>query len=147
MKIKSIPPTYFMLGFFTIILSYFIFPSLNVIVFPVNLFGIIVILFGFILVSKSYSLFQKYQTPHNFDDSTSLIKEGVFKYSRNPMYLGMVLILIGLAISFGNLVSLIIPLAFFIIIHLMFIPFEEKKLEAIFKESYITYKHQVRKWF
>jgi len=91
MKIKSIPPTYFMAGLFGIIISYFIFPVMNFIPFPVNLTGVVVLISGFILVSQAHSLFEKHSTPHNFDESTKLIIEGIFKYTRNPMYLGMIL--------------------------------------------------------
>ena len=146
MKRKTYPPVYFISGFLLIIACYFIFPLLNFIPFPINLSGIVVLASGFILVSKSYMLFQKNNTPHNFDTATSLIEEGIFRYSRNPMYLGMVLILLGLGICFGNIISLIIPLIFFTIIHFVFIPIEEEMMGTLFKDSYEEYKRRVRKW-
>ena len=146
MKRKTYPPVYFISGFLLIIACYFIFPLLNFIPFPINLSGIVVLASGFILVSKSYMLFQKNNTPHNFDTATSLIEEGIFRYSRNPMYLGMVLILLGLGICFGNIISLIIPLIFFTIIHFVFIPIEEVMMGTLFKDSYEEYKRRVRKW-
>ncbi len=146
MKTKTYPPVYFIAGFFLIIASYFIFPGMNFVPFPVNFIGLFVLILGCMLVSQAYNLFKKYQTPHNFSKSISLIKEDVFKYSRNPMYLGMTLILLGLGICFGNIISLSISLIFFLIIHFVFVPVEEKMLETIFKESYLEYKHKIRKW-
>ena len=62
------------------------------------------------------------------------------------MYLGMVLILIGLAITCKNIIAVGIALIFFLILHFMFIPFEEIKLEKTFGENYLAYKQRVRRW-
>lgn len=146
-KIISIPPVYF---FFCIALSticYFILPDLNGIYFPYNLImGIPLIFLGTCFILSSHFLLEKYNTPEKFQRSTCVVKNGVYKYSRNPMYLGFVIFLIGLSFSLCNLLSFISPIIFFSIINWMFIPFEEEKMKKELKQEYLYYKNKVRRW-
>lgn len=146
MKIKDIPPIYFYVGFIIISVTRFIFPSFNMIQFPYNLLGIILILLGAYLNLSSVKLFKKYKTPHKFQPSNYVIQDGVFSFSRNPIYLGMVLLLIGYAVILQNLISLVIPLIFFLIIHFKFIPYEENKMKKELGDEYLEYEKKVRKW-
>ena len=62
------------------------------------------LIFGFIIILISFQRFKKEKTtinPINIEKASSLVTGGIFKYSRNPMYLGMLLILISIAISFN----------------------------------------------
>ncbi|MBA7511575.1 hypothetical protein ES705_03571 [subsurface metagenome] len=147
MKIKSIPPLYLLLSVLLIISFYFIFPGLNIVPRPYNLGGIILMFLGFIIVGKAKDLFKKFVTPTSFEKSTFLIAEGIFNYSRNPMYLGMVLFLTGFSICFGNIISLVIPFIFLSIMAYVFIPYEEKKMKITFGNDYLDYKRKVRRWF
>jgi protein-S-isoprenylcysteine O-methyltransferase Ste14 len=72
---------------------------------------------------------------------------GVFRISRNPMYLGMTLILFGVSILVGSLTAFVSPVAFFFISEHQFIPLEEKSMENVFGESYLDYARRVRRWF
>ncbi len=146
MKSISIPPVYFITGCLIIILARWILPGLNIIPFPYNLTGLIVMFAGLYPLFTAHDLFSKYQTTQTFDKSTSLVTEGIYRYTRNPMYLGMALLLLGLSLCFRNVIGLIVPVLFFLIIDLVFIPFEEKKMEITFGESYLAYKDKVRKW-
>ena len=146
MKPVSIPPNYFYLGIFLSIVFYFIFPSWNLIVFPYNLIGSVLIVFGFFLIIYSWALFQKHGTPEDFSKSTALVTENLYSFSRNPMYLGAVIVLIGLSILLGNVLSFIIPVLFFIIIDRMFIPFEEEKNTKTFGKKFLDYKKRTRRW-
>ena len=101
---------------------------------------------GAVLNWQPWVLFKKYKTSYKFEESTYFIKEGLYKYSRNPMYLGMVMLLLGIAIYLGNLASLISPILFFVVMDRMFVPYEEKKMENTFGEAYLDYKKQVRRW-
>lgn len=78
--------------------------------------------------------------------SLKFIDYGPFQISRHPMYLGMFLILLGVAIINGSLVSFIFPILFFIIIEKEFIPLEEKNMEKKFGKKYLGYKKKVRRW-
>jgi len=145
-KFILIPPTYFFITMLSIIGLYFIIPVMNIIKLPYNLIGILFIVIGIILNLWSTNLFKKNDTTHQFKKSTALVIEGPYKYTRNPMYLGMTLILFGISLCCGNMVSLIFPVIFFIIINIMFIPYEENKMKDTFGEAYINYKKQVRRW-
>jgi len=74
------------------------------------------------------------------------VASGPFKLSRHPMYLGMMSILLGFAISQGSLIPFVFPVIFIIIMEKQFIPLEEKNLEKKFDNQYIDYKKRVRHW-
>jgi len=91
--------------------------------------------------------FKKEQTTVKpFETSSTLITTGVFQISRHPMYLGMILILFGIAILMGSLTPLIVIVIFSILIELVFARIEEKMLEEQFGSSWCAYKKRVRKW-
>ena len=75
-----------------------------------------------------------------------LITSGLFRISRNPVYLGMILILIGESILLGSLIPFLVSLLFIIAIEIWVIPIEEKNLEKKFDKKYLDYKRKVRKW-
>jgi protein-S-isoprenylcysteine O-methyltransferase Ste14 len=81
-----------------------------------------------------------------FEQSTTLVTGGWFRVTRNPMYLGLALILFGVAVIDGTL-GAFLPLPVFVcILHFRFIRAEERFLEGIFSEQYRTYCTQVRRW-
>ena len=145
-KIISIPPTYFGCCIIINIFLYFFIPKMNLIIFPMNLFGIFLMLFGFFLISSPYYLFKKYNTPEKYEKSTCVVETGLYKYSRNPMYLGGLFFLTGLSVLLGNIISFISPILFFIIMNWMFIPYEEEKMEKEVGQKYSDYKRKVRCW-
>ncbi|MCR9138255.1 MAG: isoprenylcysteine carboxylmethyltransferase family protein [Alphaproteobacteria bacterium] len=79
--------------------------------------------------------------------TTAIVKTGVYGYSRNPIYLGMAVTQLGLAICAGSLGALmmIVPAVLFIQFHV--IAREENYLEAKFGAAYLDYKSTVRPWF
>ena len=146
MKSLNIPPNYFYLAIIFSILIKFVFPQGNFIKFPYNLFGIIIMMGGLFFISWTYKLFQKYKTPEDFSKSKKVVTEGPYKFSRNPMYIGSILFLIGLSILLGNYITFICPIIFFIVIDKGFILFEEKKMEKELGKQYLNYKKKTRKW-
>jgi len=146
-KIISIPPIYFFLGILSSIASFFVFRSFNLISFPLSiLIGIPLILCGLFLIRGPHFLLKKNNTPENFKKSTCLVRNGLYKYSRNPMYLGFLIFLIGLSFALGNLISFISPMLFFTIINWMFIPYEEEKMEYELGTEYLEYKKKIKRW-
>ncbi|MCH7779688.1 MAG: isoprenylcysteine carboxylmethyltransferase family protein [Acidobacteria bacterium] len=81
-----------------------------------------------------------------FEESTVVVTTGMFRFTRNPMYLGMVVGLLGAAIFLGSLVSLLPVPAFIAIIHFQFIVREERFMEELFGAEYLAYKRKVRRW-
>lgn len=75
-----------------------------------------------------------------------LISSGPFKFSRNPIYLGMLTILVGLAFLMSSLSAIIIAIVFGTIINFTWIAHEEKKLHELFSEDWENYSSKVRRW-
>lgn len=91
--------------------------------------------------------FKKVETtvkPH--EESTTLITDGVFRLSRNPMYVGFVLILLGIAIFVGSLTPYAVVIVFPILMDRIFIRGEERMLEETFGGAWLEYKKKVRRW-
>ena len=79
-------------------------------------------------------------------EPTSLVTTGPFRYSRNPIYLGMASVLFGVAVLQGTLVAFAFPALFVMVIQFFIIPGKERKLENLFGELYREYKKSVRRW-
>ena len=145
---NKIPPPIVTLAFgLMIYFSRNIFPDINNIIFYVlSLFFII--LGPFILISavRSFKAEQTTINQININNASSLVISGVFKYSRNPMYLGMVFILLALSFWF-NLVGGILFTSIFImyITKFQIIP-EEAAMKSIFGEDFNKYKNKTRRW-
>lgn len=71
---------------------------------------------------------------------------GPYRFSRNPMYLGMFLMLLGLALIMGTIPFSISAVAFFVIMNAVFCPYEENKLAQAFGNEYAHYQNEVRRW-
>ena len=109
--------------------------------------GITFIITGIGTIAYSANTFKKADTPLiPFHESTALVVSGLYRYTRNPMYLGMLIILTGIGIFLGSLSPFIIVIIFFFIIQEGFIKHEEPFLENIFGEEYREYKTKVRRW-
>lgn len=147
MKKLFIPPVFAVLAFLLIILFYFFLPHYNLIPFPVNLLGLAVSFAGFVIMGKSRDLFNKYKTTLDIAEPSFMITEGIFSRTRNPMYAGFFLLLLGFAICFRNLFSLFSAFGFLTVMHFVFIPREEKLMYSRFGKQYDDYKRNVRKWF
>ena len=76
----------------------------------------------------------------------ALVTTGVYRYTRNPMYLGMALVLLGCAIVVGVATAFLIPVIFVVIIQYRFILPEEQMLRDLFPEEFPAYCQQVRRW-
>jgi protein-S-isoprenylcysteine O-methyltransferase Ste14 len=78
--------------------------------------------------------------------SQALVQVGPYAFSRNPMYLSLVLIALGVALFVGTLPFYFVPVALFLLINFLFIPFEEEKMLRQFGASYAAYTRRVRRW-
>ncbi len=77
---------------------------------------------------------------------TSLLCAGPFRFSRNPIYCGMLLIAFAPWLAWGQLGLLLAPPLFFAVINGAVIPYEEAKLQRIFGDAYADYCRRVRRW-
>jgi protein-S-isoprenylcysteine O-methyltransferase Ste14 len=87
-------------------------------------------------------------TPAPFDPPRELVITGLYRHVRNPMYVGMVVTLVGEAVVFPNLTRglLIEAAAFWIIASLFVMTFEEPVLRSTFDGAYDEYRKRVRRW-
>jgi protein-S-isoprenylcysteine O-methyltransferase Ste14 len=81
-----------------------------------------------------------------FEQSSSLIVDGPYRLSRNPIYLSMVLVLLGVWLLLGSLSPVLVVLLFVGWISTRFIVKEEQHLETQFGRNYLEYKEKVRRW-
>ena len=111
--------------------------------------SVLVLIMGLACVLPSFRLFARYKTtinPLKPSDATALVTEGMYRYSRNPMYLGLLLITIASTIWFGTWLGIIINIVFIFLINFLQIIPEEEALLEIFGEEYEEYKKNVRRW-
>lgn len=147
-KLKFTPPDYLLVFIGLQILLHYFFP-IRGIVFSLFVFiGIPLILFGLYLNwVHVYNAFTKAKTHFDvYKKPKTLVTTGFFRISRNPTYLGMALMLLGVAILLGSLVAFIFPILFVILTDHFTIPIEEKNLEEKFGKKYINYKKSIRRW-
>ena len=147
MKSKIRPDIFFVVFLALSIVFHFGLPIKKVLFPPYIYVGWVFIAVGPVLIIWSDLLFKKKKTTVKpYEQPTQLLISGPFWISRHPMYLGMVLLLLGVAIVHGTLISFVFPVVFGILMGLLFIPFEEKTLERIFGRRYLEYKQRVRRW-
>lgn len=145
---KILPPTYFVTAIFLTLVIHLLLPIEQIIDFPFNLIGLLFLILSGVLNILADNALKKFNTTVKpFETSTALVTSGVYRISRNPMYLGMFLFLLGESIILGSMSSLIIPFLFAAIIYYRFIIAEEKMLAGEFKEIYSNYCKKVRRWF
>jgi protein-S-isoprenylcysteine O-methyltransferase Ste14 len=111
--------------------------------------AILLLILGLTVLISAVSLFRKDKTtvnPLSPEQATKLVTDGIFKYSRNPMYLGMAFILGSIAVFF-NLIGgiILIPLFCFYITIFQIIP-EERAMSNLFSQDFDKYKHTTRRW-
>ena len=118
---RILPPTYLLLSISTMVLLHFLIPVSKVASYPWNLLGILLLIIGGALNLIADAAFKREKTTVKpFEKSTALVVSGVFTISRHPMYLGMVIILLGIAILMGTLTPFIVVVIFGILMELVF---------------------------
>jgi len=114
---------------------------------PLAYAGIIIVFLGIALSAISAGMFVKADTGLlPFEEATALVTGGIFRFTRNPMYLGMFLMVFGSAFLLGSFGALIPLLIFVLIIRYNFVAGEERFMEVAFGQQYLDYKSKVRRW-
>lgn len=144
---KIVPPVYLLLALIAMVALHLLAPLATLVSPPYTYIGLAPIAAGVALGAAAVRAFSKARTPVvPFERSTVLITEGSYRYTRNPMYLGLVLILVGTWLLLGTLSALLPIVPFVWIIQVNFIRGEERFLEEIFGARYLEYKRRVRRW-
>ncbi|MEX2963674.1 isoprenylcysteine carboxylmethyltransferase family protein [Microbulbifer sp. TYP-18] len=84
--------------------------------------------------------------PINPGSSSSLVQTGIYKYTRNPMYLGFVLFLVGLSVFLQSIFSMFLIPLFIVYMNVFQIKPEEEALVKLFGEEFTSYQKNVRRW-
>ena len=144
---KLLPPTYVLLALLLIALLHFVLPGPALLRGPWRLLGALPIGAGLWLNLWADGLFKRMGTevkPHR--DSTIVVAVGPYRFSRHPMYLGMVALVLGVALAAGAVTPLIAPCALWWLLTVKFAIPEEAAMRRQFAAEYDAYAHQVRRW-
>ena len=102
---------------------------------------------GFLLMLRAWWLFRLVDTAIcPTESATTLVTHGVFSITRNPMYLGLFLILLGLAMATGSVPFYVAAAGYGVVMDRVFCPHEEAKSAAEFGQEYLDYVRRVRRW-
>jgi protein-S-isoprenylcysteine O-methyltransferase Ste14 len=147
MALKFTPPDMILVFVGLEILLHYLFPIKQIATSPYNYLGILLIILGAIPNFWIYFHFKKRNTTTKiYENPKVLVTSGLFRISRNPNYLGMAVLLLGIALLLGSLITFIFPILFIILTNIFVIKKEEKNLEKTFGKRYLEYKNRVRRW-
>jgi protein-S-isoprenylcysteine O-methyltransferase Ste14 len=141
------PPIWLVIGLLSVFSLAEFLPSPSFLSAAAQVVGSIVIFVGLLLLLLAGNLFKRADTDMiPFKNVSALVTTGIYRYTRNPMYLGMAAILLGCGLTVGAAASLLVAPAFMIIIQMRFIRPEEAMLLDLFPEQFVQYRTEVRRW-
>ena len=109
--------------------------------------GMVAAVLGLALMGGAIGLFRRTgQSPEPWKSTPEIISTGVYRITRNPMYVGMALLQIAIGVGLGNWWIVILVPAVLAIVHATAVRHEELYLEAKFADEYRQYKTTVRRW-
>ncbi len=144
---KLKPPVYVLMALIAMACLHYFVPISRYLSSPFSYVGLVPLIVGVGIAFTAVRAFARAGTPLvPFETSTVVVKTGLYRLTRNPMYLGMVLALVGVALLLGSVASLAPIPVFAWFIGRYFIRPEEVFLEGLFGAEYLEYKAQVRRW-
>ena len=122
-------------------------PVINLLHAPWTYLGAVPLLPGlFFCGAGALRLVRKRTTLEPFDEPARMVTNGVFRYSRNPIYLGYAMVLAGVWVLMGALSAGLPVLVFIAVTDRLYIRFEEKMLARKFGQEYEDYRRKTRRW-
>ena len=144
---KVMPTSYLFVALLLIILLHYTLPIVTIIASPWNLVGLLPLILGVVInVIADLDLKRGKTTVKPFQESRTLVTDGAYRMSRHPMYLGFVLILLGISLLLGSASPYVVVILFAILMELLYIREEESMLEEQFGQEWSQYRSRVRKW-
>jgi protein-S-isoprenylcysteine O-methyltransferase Ste14 len=144
---KILPPTWLLTAVLIMLGLHFTLPAAQIVPAPWMLLGLIPLVAGITISTIADRDFKQVGTTVNpFEKPSQMITSGLFHFSRNPMYLGFLVLLVGIAILLGSLTPLGVILPFIWLINTRFIRIEEQMMAAQFGQDWLEYKAKVRRW-
>ena len=143
---RLLPPVYFLAAILSMVALHFLLPIARILP-PAYSSGGVLILIGMSLILWAVRLFVKAGTAIKpFEASTKMIVAGPYRWSRNPIYLGMVFLLLGVGLALGTLTPFAVVPLYVWLIQKNFIAHEEAMLDKSFGAAYAEYKKRIRRW-
>jgi len=145
----KLPPPVWMLIFLVLAgAASFAYPWKSIADLTVLPLGVGLIAVGLVLAVSAVSLFRREGTEINptSEANRKLVGSGPFRYTRNPMYLALVLFSLGVAFCAGSLPMFAVPLLVFALTNSVHIPFEEEKMRRQFGTAFDDYTRRTRRW-
>lgn len=144
---RIVPPVWLLI---TMVLMYFasgFVPIYFIMPMDMMTWGQVIVFFGFSITYYAARMFRKAKTPLKpFVPVQKVITDGPFRYTRNPVYLGMFMMLTGWAIYLRALSPWFFVVAFIWLIRTHWVLKEEVQMEREMGEAYLKYKNEVRRW-
>ena len=141
------PPVLLLMAVVLMVVLHYVLPVARWLAWPWRALGVLPIAVAVLVGFWGAVQFRRHDTTIiPFEQSTALIAKGPYRYSRNPLYISMTLILVGLWILLGSLSPVVVVPLFVWWISSRFIANEERHLEAQFGRTYLEYKTKVRRW-
>ena len=147
MNNKIPPPIVTLIYRLIIFFSRQLFPEYDSMI--INVFSFIFLFLGLLVFFLAVASFKKYKTtvnPLQPSKASHLVISGIFRFTRNPMYLGMALILLSLSFKFNLLGGLIVTALFIMFITKFQIIPEEDAMLSLFRDEFEVYKENTRRW-
>ena len=149
LELKIPPLLLFLICAFIIFMLASVFPSLQILfAFKHYLVGLLSTVGG-LVIFLGVADFRKAKTtvnPVTPDAASSLVTRGIYRFSRNPMYLGFMLLLLSLTVYLSNIIAYSVPPLFCLYLNRFQIKAEEKALTRSFGSAYVDYQNKVRAW-
>jgi protein-S-isoprenylcysteine O-methyltransferase Ste14 len=144
---KVMPPMGMLGGILLMLILHFVFPIIQIVPTFWKLLGFLPLMLGLALSFAAERQFRQVGTTvHPSGETSQLVTDGYYRYSRNPMYLGMGLTLLGVALLLGSLMPFGVIALFTWWIKTQFIRREEDMLATQFGNDWLEYKARVRRW-
>lgn len=146
-RVFSPPPLLFAAAIATGVLLDGTLPGRSELLESPQLAGYLFALAGMASIAASLGLFRRYRTrPEPWQPASALIRSGIYRYSRNPMYLGMACLSLGFCLFFESVIAGLLVVGVAIFIDRFVIAREEAYLARRFGPDYDAYRRQVRRW-
>lgn len=147
LKIPPVALVIVYLGLMTLVAQYWpgyilLLPFQALIAILLTLLGITIALLGVVSFRKAKTTVN----PTKPDSASSVVDSGIFRFTRNPMYLGMLMLLAGYAVELAALSSYCLAMTFILYMNQFQIKPEERALDKLFGKAYSDYKSKVRRW-
>jgi protein-S-isoprenylcysteine O-methyltransferase Ste14 len=144
---RILPPFVFLAALIAMGALHYWLPGPEVVPNPWNRLGWVPFVLSVLLAIHIKLKFDRHGTTIKpYETSTKLVTDGPFRWSRNPIYTGMVVALLGFFVALGTLTPIVVVPVFAWLIQSRFIAMEERMLEEAFGDDYRAFKARVRRW-